>query len=397
MEINYHSKIKLHPFEIRKEKKFFIIEDQTTEEFYEMPEICVVAMHKISEGFGLEDIERELKAEYPQEDVNIIEFVEQLLELELVEEVDGEKIETGFRKNEKEKLAWVSPKFANLFFNKTAIIGYCILFLLNILLFILKPQLFPRYKDVFVFDYMFQNIILWFVLGGFLILVHELGHILAIRAHGLPTKLEVGHRLFLLVLETDLSLGWKLPSKNRILLYLAGLGFDQVILFVALLTPLLFPEAPEIFISVMAFVVFHVVVRFIYQCCVYLKTDLYYVLENVTGCHNLMENAKGFIFNRKKEVTVFEGEKRIIYMFSVFYIIGLLMTVLLFFFYYFPQVVYTLLKVTPGLKSPINSVEFLDSVFVIIQVVIVLGLLIYSWSKKYSRKSQKQTEWTESI
>jgi putative peptide zinc metalloprotease protein len=397
MEINYHSKIKLHPFEIRKEKKFYIIEDQTTEEFYEMPEICVAAIHKISEGFGLEDIERKLKAEYPQEDVNIIEFVEQLLELELVEEVDGEKIGTGLRKKEKEKLAWVSQKFANLFFNKAAIIGYCILFLLNILLFILKPQLFPRYKDVFVFDYMFQNIILWFVLGGILILIHEFGHILAIRAHGLPTKLEVGHRLFLLVLETDLSLGWKLPSKNRIQLYLAGLGFDQVILFVALLTPLLFPEAPEIFISVMAFIVFHVVIRFIYQCCVYLKTDLYYVLENVTGCHNLMENTKGFIFNRKKEVTVFEGEKRIIYMFSVFYIIGLLMTVLLFFFYYFPQVVYTLLKVTPGLKSPINSVEFLDSVFVIFQVVIVLGLLFYSWSKKYSRKSQKQTEWTESI
>jgi putative peptide zinc metalloprotease protein len=397
MELNNNSKIRLHPIKVRKEKKRYIIEDQTTEEFYEMPEICVVAIRKISEGFELEEIEYELKAKFPLEEVNMIEFVEQLLELDLIEEVDGQTIETRYKKKENQKLTWISPKFANLFFNRAAIISYALLFIINILLFVLNPQLFPRYKDVFVFDYMFQNIILWIVLGGILVLFHELGHILAIRAQGLPAKLEVGHRLFLLVLETDLSLGWKLPSKNRIILYLAGLGFDQVILFLALITQLFFPIAPEIYISIIGFVVFHVVIRTFYQCCVYMKTDLYYVLENVTGCNNLMENAKALIFKRKDGITVFEGEKRTIFIFSIFYFFGLSMSVFLFFLYYIPQLVYTFLKVFPGLKSSINSVEFLDSVFMIVQVVMVVGLLIYSWAKKYGRKSQNQKELTESM
>jgi putative peptide zinc metalloprotease protein len=392
MEFNYNSKIRLHPIEIRKEKKHYIIEDQTTEEFYEMPEICIVAIRKISAGFELEEIERELKLKFPQEEVNIIEFIEQLLELDIVEEIDGQYIEPRIRKKEKEKLTWISSKFAYLFFNKAAIISYALLFVTNILLFVLYPQLFPQYKDVFVFDYISQNIILWFVLGGILVLIHELGHILAIRAHGLPTKLEVSHRLFLPVLETDLSQGWKLQSKERILLYFAGLSFDQVILFVALITQLLFPTAPEIYISLMAFVVFHVVIRIIYQCCVYMKTDLYYVLENLTGCHNLMENTKNIIFKRKEAINIFEGELRTIKIYSVFYFLGLALSLLLFVCYYIPQLAYTLIKVAPGLKSSIHSVEFLDSVIVLVQLVIVLGLLTYSWTKNFKRRSEKQIE-----
>jgi putative peptide zinc metalloprotease protein len=385
MKITLNSILKLHPIEIRKEKKNYIIEVLSTTEFYEMPEVCIVAINQISAGDCLGKIEEELKLQFPHEDINLIEFAGQLLEIGMVKEIDETLIQSTEKKQEKLGFTRISPSLGRLFFNDAMKIIYVCLFLFNLILFILNPHLFPHFKDVFIFDVMFQNIIMWLFIGGSLVLIHEMGHILAIRAHGLPTKLSVGHRLFFIVLETDLSLGWKLPSKDRVFLYFAGMSLDTVILFLALMIQLVFPDIPEILTSILAFVVLDVVLRLIYQGCVYMKTDLYYVLENVTGCHNLMENAKAFMFNRKEKSTVFEGEKRTIYLYSIFYFLGLILSFLLFIFYYLPQLIYTLLKTAPGLKAPINSVVFLDSFFVILQLLILIGLLTYSWIKNYKK------------
>lgn len=391
MQITLESILKLHSLDIRKDKKYFIVHDLKTTDFFEMNEVCVLAINKISKGLRLGEIERELILQYPQEEINLLEFAEQLVELKMVAEIDGNLIEVNESNRDKLGFTQISPKLGMLFFNKPIKFVYMVLFLLNISLFIFNPHLFPHYKDVFIFDYMFQNILAWIVLGGILVLLHELGHILAIRAYDLPTKLEVGHRLFMVVLETDLSLGWKLPVKDRVSLYLSGLCFDNIILFFALIVQILFPNSSEIFQSIMAFVVLDIVIRFIYQCCVYMKTDLYYVLENLTGCHNLMENAKGIIFKRKQQLTIFDGEKRTIYFYSVFYLLGLILSAILFVFYYIPQMVYVLLKIAPGLKAPMNSVLFLDAVFVLLQIILVIGLLSYSWSKTF-RKPRKQFE-----
>jgi putative peptide zinc metalloprotease protein len=385
MKVTPKSKMKLHPLDIRKEKKFYIIEDLSTGEFFEMPEVCIVAINKINDGLCLSEIEDELKLQFPAEEVNLLEFAEQLLELEMVEEVDGDKIQSLQRNQEKLGLTFVSSKLGKFFFSKTSKVAYFSLFLLNIMIFSLNPHLFPHFKDVFIFDFMFQNIIIWFFIGGILVLIHELGHIMAIRAHELPTKLEVGHRLFFIVLETDLSLGWKLTAKERIFVYFAGMCFDNVVLFIALIAQIFFPNAPELFTSILAFIALDVVIRLIYQCCVYMKTDLYYVLENLTGCHNLMENTKGIIFKRKEVTNIFAGEIRTIKIYSVFYFLGLALSFLLFVGYYIPQLAYTVKKVAPGLKSSIHSVEFLDSVIVIAQLVLVFGVLAYSWAKSFRR------------
>jgi putative peptide zinc metalloprotease protein len=392
MGITLKSKIKLHPIIVKRDKKNYIVEDLTTGEFFEMPKICVIAIEKINAGFSLDEIEGNLKIQFPDEEVSLLDFTEQLLSLEMIEEIDGRVVEMNEKRQEKLGLTFISPKIGKLFFNSKMKLTYIILFLLNISLLIIKPSLFPHFKDVFIFDVMFQNIILWIVIGGILVLIHELGHILAIRAHDLPTKLEVGHRLFFIVLETDLSLGWKLSSKERIFVYYAGMCFDNVVLFIALIAQILFPNAPVIWNSIMAFIVLDVIIRLIYQCCVYMKTDLYYVLENLTGCHNLMENTKDFIFKRKEALNVFAGEIRTIKIYSVFYFLGLALSFLLFVCYYIPQLAYTVIKVAPGLKSSIHSVEFLDSVIVLGQLIIVLGLLIYSWTKNFNRRSEKQIE-----
>jgi putative peptide zinc metalloprotease protein len=386
MKLSYDSIVKLHPLNIRQEKKNYIVEDQVTGEFYEMPEVCIAAIEMINKGIYLKEIERELIEKYPHEVVDLLAFVSQLIDMEMVEEIDGTYVEVKNQKQENLGFTKIDPIIGKLFFNKSTKIIYAFIFVVNLIMFFLNPHLFPHYKDIFIFDVMFQNILLWVVVGLILAIIHEIGHILSIRAFNLPTNLTFGHRLFFLVLETDMSLGWKLPVKDRMSIYLAGVCFDNVLLFLALTMQLFFPNSSGLFLSIMALIVFEIATRFIYQCCVYMKTDFYYVLENLTGTHNLMENAKAWIFKRRETLIMFEGEKRTIYLYTVFYFLGITITIAMFIFYYLPQLVYTILTISPGFREPIGSIPFLDALFILLQGIIVIGLLVRSWWRTYSKR-----------
>ncbi|WP_235845500.1 hypothetical protein [Neobacillus novalis] len=383
----------LVPLDIHKDKKHYIVEDKTSSEFYEMPEVCIDAIELINNGETLGEIELLLKEKYPNEEVNLIDFVEQLIKMELVSELDGVKLEKRDTKKESLGFLWLSPQIGKFFFNKFSLFLYAVLFIGNAFLFIAKPSLFPHYKDLFIFDLMVLNIPAWMVLTFILVLIHEFGHILAMRAQNLPTKLEVGHRLFLVVLETDMSSIWKLSSKDRNVLFLAGLCFDTVILSLALISQLIFANGSGIFLSIIHVVVLDTFIRMVYQCCVYMKTDLYYLFENVSGCYNLMENAQQairkklpFLNSKVTEEVVFAGEKTTVFVYSIFYFIGVALTVSLFAIYYIPQLLFALKKVLPGFLLGLDSLPFWDAMLFSLQILIGMLLLLYSWRKKYVRR-----------
>lgn len=390
MSLYLYTRLSMVPIEIRKDKMNYIIEDKTSGEFYEMPEVCIDAINLINKGMSLGEIEGLLKDKYPKEKVDLLDFANQLLELDLIDEIDGVKVEK--QQNQKEKLGfqWISPKLGKFFFNRITNPLYFVLFVVNIILFIIHPSLFPHHMDIFVFDTMVFNVILWLLFTFFLVLIHEFGHVLAMRVHDLPTKVEVGHRLFFVVLETDMSSGWKLAPKERNVLYLAGLCFDNVILFTALIFQLMFPSGSSISIGIMNLAVFDIVLRIIYQCCIYVKTDLYYVFENVSGCYNLMENAQQkirqrltFLKPKSSNEVVFSGERKTVFLFSIFYFLGIAISIALYFIYYIPEVIHAGTQLLPGLGQPPTSLAFWDAALFSFQVSIFIMLLLYSWRKKY--------------
>ncbi|OLS40485.1 hypothetical protein [Bacillus sp. MRMR6] len=394
MNINHNSRLATVPIGIRKDKKHYIIEDQHTGEFYEMPEVCIDAINLLNQGEQLGEIERLLKERFPSEEVDLLDFSEQLLQLNLIAEIDGVKVEKQQKEKGRPGFLAISPKVGKFFFNKFSFVIYICLFIINIILFILNPSLLPHFKDVFVFDYMFLNILLWMSLTFVLVLIHEFGHILAMRAHNLPTRLEVGHRLFLVVLETDMSTVWKLPSKARNQLFFAGLCFDTVLLTISLMAQLLIANKSVVLGGIITLAALDILLRMLYQCCVYMKTDLYFVLENKSGCYNLMENAKQFInsklryqqTNTKTEV-VFKGEKNTIMLYAVFYFSGVVLTIGLFSIFYIPQMIYAWQQVLPGFQQAPTTYAFWDAAIFSVQIVIVVVLLSYSWVKKYHRSS----------
>jgi putative peptide zinc metalloprotease protein len=392
MVFTYETQVTLKQLAIRKDKKYYIVEDVLNGEFYEMPEVCIVAIELINQRKSLNDVEKELTIRYPDEDINLSNFVSQLLELDLVSEINGEKMLKSLIQKEQTGYSWIPINLGRFFFNHISTKLYLVLFIASISLILYNPNLFPRYSDLFAFDLMLQNIVAWLVITFILVLLHEFGHVLAVRSEGLPAKIDIGHRLFLVVLETDMSQVWKLPAEKRNTLYLAGMYFDLVVLFLALLAQI-FTSEDSLMMGLLKLVVLDTFIRLVYQAAVFMKTDLYYVIENKTGCYNLMENGRNFLarwlpFLRVPDTEAFDGEERLIRTYAGFYLAGILLTITITAYYYVPQMIFAVNQIMlPGFFEPVSSLRFWDSVVFLLQIVLVIGLLLYSWTKKYRYSS----------
>lgn len=388
MNISYETKLSLRSLTIQKQSKHYIVEDSVTGEFYEMPQICIDAIEMISQSTPLEEIESCLKVNYPNEQINILDFVNQLVELDLVSEIEGVVLTRNIESKDHAGFTWIPPSLGHLFFNHISVTLYILLLAASVAMLLFKPSLFPKYKDLFVFDLMLENVAAWLLITFILVLLHEFGHVLAVRSENLPARIEVGHRLFFVVLETDMSQVWSLPAEKRNKLYLAGMYFDIAILFGAL-TAQIFIGEPALISALLKLVVLDTFIRLVYQACVYMKTDLYYVIENWTGCYNLMENGRNVLgkwlpFLKVAQTEMFEGEEKFVRRYAVFYLAGVAATIALAAYYYIPQLIHAVSAIMlPGLTEPLTSLRFWDSVVFLLQVVLVTGLLLFSWSKKY--------------
>ncbi|TLS38265.1 peptidase [Pseudalkalibacillus caeni] len=393
MEISYDSQIKLSQIAIHIDKKNSIVENSDTGEYFEIPEPGIIAIEGLQSNMDLKELEASLKKRFPEEDIDLLDFIDQLLELGLVSEVDGVEVADRAVSGSSDKFSWLPARAGKFFFNRISTRVYMLLFFFNIIIFSIKPELFPNYKDIFLFDSLMLNILLMMGLSLLLIVVHELGHVLAVRSYGLPTSLGISHRLFLVVFETDMTHAWRLPARERNVLYLAGMCFDNVVLFVALIAQIAFPEASSLFPGILAIAVLDIVIKMIYQCCFYMKTDLYYVFENTTGCYNLMENSKVYLrkwlpfLPAEKHTEMFEGEVKIVRLYSIFYLTGVLLTLGVFIGYGIPQMVYAYSQLLPNLLRPVSDPYFWDSFAVLFQILIVLSLLLYSWTRKYKQRA----------
>jgi putative peptide zinc metalloprotease protein len=387
------SRVFLQPFVIRKERMGFIFENKQTNEFFEMPFVCIEAIKLLESGKSVGETEEVLKTKYPDEDINIMHFIKDLKELCLLRQIDEEEITVKPPASKASMFLWVSPSLGKCFFNKYSMRLY-IFFLIACMLFMaVKPSLIPEYGDLFIFQTMFYNIVVFLVISLILVLIHEAGHVLAIRAFNLPTRLEVGHRLFFIVMETDMTAGWKLPARDRNILFLAGVCFDIAILFVSfMLEVLVQPINNSFLLDLLRLINLNIFLRLLFQCALYMKTDFYYLLGNMTGCYNLMEDSIAYLsrrlpFVRKGSTTgEIDEAKRIIKWYSFLFISGTIISLILYIFYIIPQLIYTINRAYHSLQYPFGTHQFLDGFTVILQIVILSFLLVYSWMKSLKLK-----------
>jgi hypothetical protein len=132
--------------------------------------------------------------------------------------------------------------------------------------------------------------------------VHELAHLLAARAAGVPSRIGLGNRLWILVAETDMTGIWLASPAWRCIAFLAGPLFDLtlsaalvIILFGAHHGWLQLGETLQLLLRANLFVG---LTRILWQFYLFVPTDFYYVLGTLFHCKSLMHDTQTFLLNQ---------------------------------------------------------------------------------------------------
>ncbi len=385
------------PLSVQSEGSEYLIGNGKLEEFYQFPAEGLKIIQLLQRGENIANIKR-ICAEELSESVDVDDFITLLLDIEFIfrpgEEIRYyEKIkETG---QDKRWTFKARPQLAKAFFSLPAlgiylaIIGYAIWSAIQMPQLRFNPSALYFPKNVTI------ALVSLLILQFFTVVLHEFGHMLAAARHGIDSKVGLGTRLWIIVVETDLSGLFALPKNQRYLPMWAGMLVD--VLTIALLTLfikfLFAQEADGFFIQLMQALILQVLFTIVWQFNIFIRTDVYFVLCNYFSYPNLDSEARVYVKNMLNRLSfglfgqagdiANHPRLHILKLFSVIWLLGRVFALSILFFVIFPTVFKYGLDMYQALTdASFSTYSKLDiSLFCIISTSI-LGCGLYFWAKE---------------
>ncbi len=285
--------VPLRPLTLVEEGEEVLVGDPGTGTFVTMPAVGGVVISALLRGATTEQAAAEAEA-FAGEAIDMPAFVATLAELGFVDDRPGEE-RTAPRTapiQTRRWLAGVSTRLARPFFGPVAWACYAALALFCLAVFAASPDLFPSpAQDAFPLGDIGLSALLLMPFVVISTALHEGGHWLAARAIGVESRFGIDRRMMLLVFETDLTQIWTVPRRRRYGPLLGGMAVDVTVLAVLLGARLLIHHGPwsppPLVDATLAVWVFVKLAGLLWQCMIFLRTDLYAVLVNALGCRDL--------------------------------------------------------------------------------------------------------------
>jgi hypothetical protein len=156
-----------------------------------------------------------------------------------------------------------------------------------------RPRLMPSYHDLLWSPYGSLVLLVMFAVGWLLLFLHETAHLIVARAAGVPARIELGTRLQLLVMQTDMSGIDLAPRRHRLTAYLAGITFNLTIAAMGILVlAATSPHAPAH--RALAILVLLALISLPFEGMIFMRTDVYFVLQDLTGCRDLFGDGRAY-------------------------------------------------------------------------------------------------------
>jgi molybdopterin/thiamine biosynthesis adenylyltransferase len=282
------SRLDLLPLSIVQDGEDYVVGHPPSATFISVPEVGVVALRELLAGRTIGEA-GEAASVHAGQTVDIVDFAQALEDAGLVATAAG-SARTGAQRDRR-WIAAVPQRLARPLFSTAAWAAYGTLFAACVAVFVLRPAYWPSFEDFLFYPNVAFCIVFLTVVSLVLTACHEVFHWLAARAVGVPARFELGRRLFLPVIETDLSQLWSVPRRQRYGPFLAGMAFDTVVLALALLPRVAWGEGfiglPPLLYRFLGVIVLFQVFSLGFQTVVFLKTDLYAVMTALLRCRNL--------------------------------------------------------------------------------------------------------------
>ena len=277
--------VRLHPLDSRPDGDEWIVGRRATGRFVALPEVGKQARDLLAQGLPPAEVGARLRAR-TGDDIDVPDFVEALLGLGFVAEVDGRPVEQ--EPPPTPTLAWIRPRHVRWLLSPAVPVAVLALIAVTLLT---RPPVPLDYRTLLWSPHGSAVIALGAGVGWSLLLLHECAHLLTARATGVAGRMRLGTRLQFLVMQTDISGIELAPRRHRLTAYLAGIATNLTVASLAALAAGATAGPPR---RILAAVTLLALLPLPFQLMVFMRTDLYFVLQDLTRCRDLFGDGVAF-------------------------------------------------------------------------------------------------------
>lgn len=389
-QITDKSKVEFHDlFRGKEEDGLISVGRQDIGSYVSLPAEAIEVIDLLNSGNTVGEVKKLLEEKFGEE-VEIEEFIEDMVTNEMVKSIDGFEIATT-SKQQKDLFSGIKKQHVGWMFSKYTWAVYIGMAVFCLVLFAVNPEYIPRPQDYFFHPWYSVAVGFMFFFGWVLVAIHELAHLFAAKSVGIEGNFSVSNRLVFIVAQTNLGNIWTVPREKRYIIYFAGMAWDTTMVFICLVC-LLSSDHGVLTLSTLWYkflkaVVFAKVWGIIWQFRFNMQTDIYYTVANYFRCRNLLGDAQTYIKNglsrfypRFKRVDMSdtpEKEMRTIKWYALLYFVGTSVTLATYFLRNLPILLLQVAKALEGIAAGyvVSPSVFTDAVILIVLNVFRYGLL----------------------
>lgn len=285
------SRLLLHPLRVRLEGDVAYVGRVDTGDFVLVPSVGARAIRLLGTGLPVEEVARRLRDQVGEQ-LDLVDFAAALVELGYVAAVDGHHLPA--RPRERPTFPWLRQQHVRWLLHPVVPWGTVLLIITGAVAVAYRPRLLPDYHDLVWDRHTGAVLAVNAAIGWTLVMVHELAHLATARAAGVPGRMSLSTRLQFLVVQTDVSGIWSAPRWVRMTVYLSGIALELAIAAVGLLVLLVGQPATSIDRAISLGLVL-ILASMPFQAMVFMRTDLYFVLQDLSRCPNLYAQGARYV------------------------------------------------------------------------------------------------------
>lgn len=236
------------------------------------------ALDLLAEGLTAPEVATRLRTE-TGEDIDVPDFVEALVALGFVVELDGEG--AAEPRHRPPPLAKIRPRHVRWLLHPVLPFLVAVLATAAALS---RPPVPLSHRTLLWSDHGSAVLASGACFGWALIMLHEYAHLLTARATGVHGRIGLGTRLQFLVVQTDISGIELAPRRHRLTAYLSGIAVNVTAASLLALATHTVDGTPRRLLAALALLSLLPVP---FQLMVFTRTDLYFVLQDLLRCRDL--------------------------------------------------------------------------------------------------------------
>jgi putative peptide zinc metalloprotease protein len=285
------SRVRLRRLSERRDGDSWVIGRIETGDFISVPDVAHRVIALLRQGRSVDEVSATLRSETGAS-FAVADFTVALDELGFLAAVDGQIRADNARS--RPSLPWLRPQHVRWLLNprwSAVVAGFAVA---SVVMLALHHGLIPSYRVLVWNRHAGLVLAVNAAIAWLLILVHECAHLATARAAGAPARITLGTRLQFLTAQTDVSGVWAAPRRTRMTVYLAGMGMDVCSVGICLLI-LGLADPHGLVRDLLAVAVAETLLALPTQFMIFMRTDLYFVLQDLTGCANLYADGSAYV------------------------------------------------------------------------------------------------------